>query len=120
MQSDAADVDAYLSESPESRRGMLAALRSACLEELVGFAESMAYGMPSYRRDGEIEVAFASQKQYLSLYILRTDVMDAHRSHLDHLSVGKGCIRYRKPQDIDMNVVRSMLRTTAASKGKVC
>jgi uncharacterized protein YdhG (YjbR/CyaY superfamily) len=63
----------------------------------------MDYGMPSYSRAGEVEVAFASQKQYISLYMLRTDVMAAHRAQLDHLSVGKGAIRFRKPEDIDLS-----------------
>lgn len=116
----AAAVDAYLDEVPEKRRDALDALRNACLEELDGFTESMSYRMPSYARDGEVEVAFASQKQYISLYILRTDVTEAHRSRLDLLDVGKSCIRYRKPEAIDMEVVRSMLRATVASKGTVC
>lgn len=99
---------------------MLNALRSASRDELGGFRESLEHGMPSYSRQGEVEVAFASQKQYVSLYILRTDVMAAHRSELDHLSLGKGCIRYRKPEDVDYELVRSMLRETADSTGPVC
>lgn len=80
----------------------------------------MAYRMPSYSRDGTVEVAFASQKQYVSLYILRTDVLDAHRERFDHLDVGKGCIRYRNPDQVDEVVVRAMLRATASSTGRVC
>jgi uncharacterized protein YdhG (YjbR/CyaY superfamily) len=115
-----ARVDAYVSDAPEGWRDALAALRDACLEELVGFTESMAYRMPGYERDGQIEVGFAGQKRYISLYILRTDVTGAHRGRLDGLDVGKGCIRYPTPEGIDMKVVRSMLRATAASTGKVC
>lgn len=50
----------------------------------------MAYGMPGYRRDSVIEVGFASQKQYISLYMLKQSVLDAHRAELAGLSVGKG------------------------------
>jgi uncharacterized protein YdhG (YjbR/CyaY superfamily) len=115
-----ATVEHYLADAPERRREVLGALRRACLAELDGFAETMAYRMPSYERDGEVEVAFANQKQYISLYILRTDVMATHRARLEGLSVGKGCIRYRKPADVDLDLVRSMLRATAASTGPVC
>lgn len=80
----------------------------------------MAYGMPSYSRNGEVEVAFASQKQYLSLYILRTDVLEAHRSQLAGISVGKGCIRYRRPSQVEPSVVQSMLSQTAGTTGRVC
>ncbi len=44
----------------------------------------------------------------------------AHRSELDHLNLGKGCIRYRKPEDVDYELVRSMLRETVDSRGRVC
>jgi hypothetical protein len=34
--------------------------------------------------------------------------------------VGKGCIRYRRPEQPDLDVVRSILETTAASSGPIC
>jgi hypothetical protein len=76
--------------------------------------------MPGYERSGEVELGFANQKQYISLYVLRTDVMAAHRHQLDGLSVGKACIGYRRPEQIDMDVVRSILRTNAATTGPIC
>jgi uncharacterized protein YdhG (YjbR/CyaY superfamily) len=114
------EIDRYIAEAPESRQAALDALRSACREELGGFRESIGYGMPSYSRAGEIEVAFANQERYISLYILRTDVIAAHRPQLEHLSVGKGAIRYRKPDDIDFTLVRSLLSQTASSSGPIC
>ena len=114
------DVDGYVAGAPEDRRPVLAALRDACREELLGFTETMAYRMPSYERDGEVEVAFASQKEYIALYVLRTDVLQAHRARLAHLDLGKGAIRYRRPDDVDMDVVRSMLRLTWESRGRIC
>jgi Domain of unknown function (DU1801). len=48
---------------------------------LTDFEETMEYGEPSYKRNGEVEVGFASQKNFIGLYTLRvrTDVMNAHR-----------------------------------------
>ncbi len=120
MRSEAPDVDRYLLEVPEQRREVLTAIRQACTELLAGFDETMSYGMPSYLRDGEVEVAWASQRQYISLYVLRTDVMAEHRGQLADLDVGKGCIRYRRPEQVDLDVVRSMLAATAARRGAVC
>ena len=90
MRSDAADVDAYLAAVPADRRAVLQAIRAACGELLVGFEESMRYGMPSYLRDGTGEIAWASQKQYISLYVTRTDVVAAHRDRLAGLSSARG------------------------------
>jgi len=80
----------------------------------------MRYGMPAYVRDGAAEVGFADQKRYVSLYILRTDVMHAHRDALAGLSVGKRCVRYRRPDEIDPAVVGGMLAMTSGSHGPVC
>ncbi len=71
-------------------------------------------------RDGVIEVGFASQKQYISLYILKQEVLDAHRDLLAGLNLGKGCIRYRKPEQIDFDVVERLLVGTRESGGEVC
>ena len=52
----------------------------------------MDYGGPTYKRNREVEVGFASQKHFIGLYILRTDVMAEHRDQLrgKGISVGKG------------------------------
>ena len=120
MQSDAATVDAYLEDIPEDRRPVLTRLRELCQGHLGDFDESMRYGMPSYSRDGTVEVAFASQKNNISLYILRTDVLDAYRDQFPKSSIGKGCIRYRNPKKIDLTMVEEMLRKTAETVGPVC
>ncbi|MFW3464645.1 hypothetical protein [Streptomyces sp. 058-1L] len=46
VQSRAEDVDQYLAELPDARRGALTELRALCRAELTGFREVMAYGMP--------------------------------------------------------------------------
>jgi uncharacterized protein YdhG (YjbR/CyaY superfamily) len=120
MRSDARDVDTYLAMVPGERRAVLGEIRDMCRELLPGFDESMSYGMPAYGRGGITEIAWASQKQYISLYVLRGDVLDAHRDQLAHLSVGKGCIRYRSPAAIDFAIIRSVLTAVASSRGRVC
>ena len=120
MHSDAIDVDSYLTQVPEGRRAVLTEIRDACRRLLAGFAESMSYGMPTYSRDGTAEIAWASQKRYISLYVMRADVLNAHRGQLSGLDVGKGCIRYRSPAAVDFTVVQSMLTAVAASIGPVC
>lgn len=122
MQSDAKTVTEYLLEVPEERLVVIKKLRALCRKHLKGFKESMEYGMPSYWREGVAEVGFASQKNFIALYILRTDVMNAHTNQLQGtgISHGKGCIRYSKPERVDFAVVESMLKATVRSKGEVC
>ena len=122
MQSTAATVTVYLDEAPVERRSALIQLRELCRTILVDFEESMNYGMPAYVRNGEVEVGFASQKHFIALYILRNEVMDAHRDLLQGkgVSLGKGCIRYSKPERIDFEVVEMLLKATQASTGVIC
>ena len=47
-------------------------------------------------------------------------MLDAHRDRLAGLSVGKSCIRYRRPDQLDEAVVRSILEMTAATRGPIC
>ena len=120
MQSSAKDVSSYLQQVPTERQETLMKLRQLCLETLESYEEGMDYGMPSYKKDGTVEVAFASQKNYISLYILKQDVMDAHRELLKGVSLGKGCIRYSKPDKINFDVVKKLLVGTSQSTNKIC
>jgi uncharacterized protein YdhG (YjbR/CyaY superfamily) len=120
MGRDASTVNAYIAEAPADRRKALELLRELCNTELPGFEEAMRYGMPSYLRLGQVEVGFANRKAYISFYVLRQDALEAHTARLDGLSVGKGCIRFRRPDQIDPDTVRALLRSTAASTGPIC
>lgn len=120
MQSKARDVATYIEETPPDRQQALRKLWRLCRRVLKGFEEGMAYGGPGYSRKGAVEVGFASQKHYISLYILRQDALDPQRPFLTGLSVGKGCIRYPRPERIDFAVVEKMLAATRDSTGNIC
>jgi uncharacterized protein YdhG (YjbR/CyaY superfamily) len=122
MQSTAKDVDTYIKEAPAERQEALTRLRDLFRAVLTGFEETMEYGGPCYKRNGEVEVGFASQKNFIGLYILRTDVISAHRDLLKGkgISLGKGAIRYSRPEKIDFALVEIMLRGTLESNGPIC
>ncbi len=121
MKSKAKNVEEYLKEVPEIRRDSLEQMRKLCLEILDGYEESMEYGMPSYKKSGgDVEVAFASQKNYISFYVLKEDVLNKHRADLKGLNVGKGCIRYSKPEKINFEIVRKLLSESHQSKSEIC
>jgi uncharacterized protein YdhG (YjbR/CyaY superfamily) len=122
MQSTAKSVPAYIKEAPAARQESLKRLRELCRTILVGFQESIDYSGPCYSRNGVVEVGFASQKNFIALYILRTDVMLSHRYLLNvpGITFGKGAIRYSKPEKINYTVVEKLLRATQESTGKVC
>ena len=120
MQSKAATVDAYIDELPPERRVAVAPLRRLCREVLKGYQEAMGYGMPCFKKGGVIEIGFASRKGYVALYCMKKGVVDAHRYRLKGLSVGKGCIRFPKPDEIDFAVVKRLPQATLRSPGFAC
>ena len=121
MQSDAKKVDEYLTEVPEARRQALERLRQLCQDTLNGYEESMEYGMPSYKVPGsEVEVAFASQKNYISLYVLKEAVLNEFRPALAGLNLGKGCVRYTQPEKIDFEVIEQLLAASRDSDSPIC
>ncbi len=82
MQSKAKNFDDCLKAVPVNRRKSLAQLRKLCVEILAGYEESVEYGMPSYKKaGGEVEVAFESQVNYISFYILKEEVLNKYRDY---------------------------------------
>jgi uncharacterized protein YdhG (YjbR/CyaY superfamily) len=120
VQSTASNVDAYLAEVPPERRHVLAAIRRLCLENLPGYDEGMEYGMPSYAKDGVVEFGFASQKNYISIYGMKSDALESHRGEFVGARIGKGCIRYTNLKKVNLDAIERLLKATAASNGRVC
>ena len=119
MQSRATTVEQYLAEAPPDRVAALQQMRELCRRIMPHLDESIAYGMPAYHLDGVMVTAFASQKNYIAFYAGRAAI-EAHRAGLSGLSLGKGCIRYVRPAQIDFAVVRSIFEAMAGGKARAC
>lgn len=82
----------------------------------------MMYGGPCYEKNKIAEAGFASQKNFIGLYILKQEVMKKNKDLLKGkgISIGKGCIRYSKPDKINFEVVAKLLRDTFTSTNIIC
>ena len=109
MKSEAKDVAAYVAGVPEERREALKRLRALYAATFKGCEECIDYGMPCYKRDGELVASFASQKQYIALYGMGK-VVERYRKELTGCSVGKGCIRFRSAEAMDFDLIQRMLK----------
>ena len=112
------EVEGYLAGLEPDRHEALSALRTIVLDEAPGAIETMKYRMPTYEYQGGVLCAFASQKQYMSLY-MEPDLVAQHRPDLEGLSVGKSCIRFRRLDKLPLDTVRRMLRETLRTRGAV-
>jgi uncharacterized protein YdhG (YjbR/CyaY superfamily) len=126
-------VDEYLAALPDDRREALTAVREAILANLApGFEEAMQYGMPSYRIPLErypetyngqpLTIAsVASQKRHMALYLNcvysddteATRFRDAWTATGKRLDMGKSCVRFRKLDDVPLDVVAGTIARTS-------
>ena len=120
MKSEAKTVEEYMTQVPEGRQEALIKIRQLCLKWLPDHHENMIYQMPSYSKNKQVEVAFASQKQHISVYILKHDIMLANQKRLKGINHGKGCLRFSRPSAVDFDLISILLQQTAESDTAIC
>jgi hypothetical protein len=139
MQSKAQSVKEYLAEMPAERRAAIAAVRQVICDNLdKQYAEGMQYGMigyyvphsvypPGYHCDPKQPLPFAglaSQKNYMSLYLMcvydEGDLgkwfRDAYKKTGKKLDIGKSCLRFKKLDDLALDVIGEAIRRVPAAK----
>lgn len=114
-QSKAATVDDYLAQLPAERRDVLARIRGLARERLPDHDETMRYGMVTYERAGVGEVALASQKGYVAVYFMGGDVFERAGGRMAGHDHGKGCLRFKRIDRIDYDLVGDLLADCSAS-----
>ena len=115
VMSKAKTVSEYLAETDATRKPALTKFRKLAKDSLKGCDEGIDYGMPVYKKDGEMVTAFANQKGYIAFYAGQKAI-EAHKAALKGIDCGKGCIRYKKIDAIDFDVVASLFKHIAKNK----
>jgi hypothetical protein len=139
MQSKATTVSQYLASLPEDRRTALQAVRKAILANLdKDYEEGMQYGMigyyvphsvfpPGYHCDPKQPLPFAglaSQKNHMSIYLgcvyadsgQEERFRNAWKASGKKLDMGKACIRFKKIDDVPLNVVGETIKGMPVKK----
>ncbi len=139
MQSKAATVAEYLAELPEDRRKAIQTVRSVIRKNLdKDYAEGMQYGMigycvphsffpDGYHCDPKQPLPFAalaSQKQHMAIYLMCTYGNSDLRKWFEaewkktgkRLDAGKACIRFKKVDDLALDVIGEVIRRVPAKK----
>jgi len=139
VQSKAKTVKEYLAELPEDRRAALVAVRKVIRKNLdKDYEEGMQYGMigyyvphkvypPGYHCDPKQPVTFAglaSQKNHMAVYLM---CIYGHKEHDQwfrkewaktgkKLDAGKSCIRFKKLDDLALDVIGQAIARVPAKK----
>jgi len=125
MKSSATTPDAYVKSLPADRREAIRAVRATILKNLPkGYEESIDFGVLTYavplKRYPDTYngrplaiAALASQKQYMSLYLmcvygsatLKTWFAAEFKKAGKKLNMGKSCVRFKSVDDLPLDVV---------------
>jgi hypothetical protein len=139
MKSEATTVEAYLAALPEDRRRAIEAVRKVILENLdAGYEEGIRYGMIGYYVPHRVYpagyhcdpkqplpfAAVASQKGYMSVYlmciygheVLRSWFEEAWAKAGKKLNMGKSCVRFKKLDDLALDVIGEAIRQVPTRK----
>ena len=125
MRSEATTVEQYLAELPPERREAISIVRQTILDHLPpGYEEVMNWGMITYQvplkrypktYNGQplLYVALASQKNYMSVYLMAIyddagtadEFEAAYRASGKRYDVGKSCVRFRKLDNLPLELI---------------
>ena len=125
MRSDATTVDEYLASLPDDRRKAITEVREVILANLPnGYEEAMNWGMityqvpidtypETYNKQPLMYAGLASQKNHMAVYLTgvytsddeRASFEEEYRSTGKRLDMGKSCVRFRKLDDLPLDVV---------------
>jgi hypothetical protein len=137
MRIPAASVKEYLSKLPEDRRAAISAVRDKILENLdAGYEEWVEGGMinyyvphrlypPGYHCDPKQPLPFAglaSQKNYMAVYLMSVYMDPSHlqwftgawKKSGKKLDMGKCCVRFKKVEDVALDVIGEAIRRVPA------
>jgi hypothetical protein len=66
-----------------------------------------------------MKIGIANNKQYISLYCCAADekgyVAEGYRKRLPKANIGKSCVRFKRLSDLDEEVLRELIRDSAAA-----
>ncbi len=139
MQSKAATVAEYLAQLPPDRREAIQDVRKVILENLdKDYEEGMSYGMIGYYVPHRVYPAgyhctpslplpfagLASQKGYMALYLMSAYgtpgegawFRQAWAKTGKKLDMGKSCVRFRKLDDLALDVIGEAIRRMPVAK----
>jgi uncharacterized protein YdhG (YjbR/CyaY superfamily) len=125
MRSEATTVEGYLAGLPDDRRAALEVVRAVILDNLPeGYEEVINWGMityqvpletypDTYNKQPLMFAALASQKSHMAVYLTGIYISDdardefekAYRATGKRLDVGKSCVRFRKLDDLPVDLI---------------
>jgi len=102
------EANAYIKKLSDDRRKFLEAIRKIVFDVVPEAEETFQYKMPTYEYHGLL-FSMASQKHHVGLYFCNEKSLAKFKDKLKGIDCGKGCLRFRKLEDVPLLLVKQIL-----------
>jgi uncharacterized protein YdhG (YjbR/CyaY superfamily) len=110
MSNKAKTFEQYLHQITADDAEVINYLVDTIKEELPHAEMVMHWGMPVFRIRGDDIIALAVQKYYYSIYLWTMDWVKKYPKELKSLNVGKGCVRFKKLEQLNEVMLRDIIQ----------
>jgi uncharacterized protein YdhG (YjbR/CyaY superfamily) len=105
-------IDEYIAAQPAASQPRLRELRAIVRDVMPDAAESISYGMPTFK-SGATRIYFAAAKKHIGLYATATYLFP---DELKAYATPKGTVRFPLDQPIPDDLVRRLIAATIAER----
>jgi uncharacterized protein YdhG (YjbR/CyaY superfamily) len=103
------NIDDYLAPLSNEKRAALEKLRRAIQSAAPKAEECISYGLPAFRLNGKLLVAFGAAKNHCAFY--PGSVLEALKDELKAYNTSKGTIRFPADSPLPAKLVRKLVKT---------
>jgi len=112
-----ATIDEYLAKVSPEFRASLRTLRRTIKAAAPRASESITYGIPTFKQDGQRLIYFSAATRHCAIHMVR-------KTHLDEavrlgFGVGRGSIRFTPEHPLPEGLVRRIVKTRLAEIGSI-
>ena len=102
-------IDEYLARLPADQGWLLTKMRRTIRAAAPGAAESISYGVPTFKLDGTPVIYFAAAKAHCALYAI-----DPGTPELKGFETSKGTVRFTPEKPVPAGVVTKLVKARVA------
>lgn len=107
-------VDAYLAALPAEQQAALQHVRDLIGGLLPDGSETISYGMPTFKSEGQLVMSFAGWKDHCALYPLTGSFLDVHAELIAGFDRTKGSVHFTAAKPLPDAVIEELVATRLA------
>ena len=103
-------IDEYLAPLSDDKRAALQKVRKTIQAVAPRAEECISYGLPAFRLDGRMLVAFGATRTHCAFYPMSASTVAAFKDALQGYETSKGTIRFQAAHPLPATLVRKLVK----------